>query len=206
MINDWRGKWMQGNFPFYFVQLATYDAHRENTTKGSKWAELRDAQGKALALPNTGMAVTIDIGDPKDLHPKNKQDVGLRLALNALNKTYGKDIVPCGPLYKSMKVDGDKIVLDFTETGKGIVAKDKYGQLRTFEIAGADKQFKWALAYIKDNKVIVFNPEVASPVAVRYGWLDNAEDANLYNAEGLPASPFRTDNWEELTREAKYQY
>lgn len=206
MINDWRSKWMEGNFPFYFVQLTTYDAHRENTTKGSKWAELRDAQAKALSLPNTGMAVTIDIGDPKDLHPKNKQDVGLRLALNALAMTYGKDITPCGPLYKSMQIDGNKIILEFTETGKGLVAKDKYGQLRTFEIAGADKQFKWAFAYIENNKVIVFGPEVANPVAVRYAWLDNAEDANLYNAEGLPASPFRTDDWEELTMQTKYEY
>lgn len=206
MIRNWRSDWKQGDFPFYFVQLATFDANKQNGLTGSKWAELRDAQTKTLSLPNTGMAVTIDVGNPADIHPTNKQEVGLRLALNALNKTYGQQITPCGPLYQSMQVQGNKIILTFSETGKGLIAKANSGELKTFAIAGADHQFKWAKAYIENNKVIVSSDEVSGPVAVRYAWIDNAEQANLYNEDGLPASPFRTDNWEELTKGNKYIY
>jgi sialate O-acetylesterase len=149
-----------------------------------------------LSEPNTGMAVIIDIGEAKDIHPRNKDDVGYRLSLAALKKAYGKDVVYSGPMYKSMKIEGNKIILDFNEIGSGLVVKDKYGYLKAFAIAGADKKFVWAQAYLTpDNKVVVYNENIKSPAAVRYGWADNPDDANLYNREGLPASPFRTDNW-----------
>jgi sialate O-acetylesterase len=149
-----------------------------------------------LSVPNTGMAVIIDIGDAKDIHPKNKDDVGYRLSLAALKTTYGKDIVYSGPMYNSMQIDGDKIVIDFDHTGSGLLIKDKYGYLKSFAIAGADRKFVWAKAWvIPGNKVVVSSDAVKNPVAVRYAWADNPDDANLYNAEGLPASPFRTDDW-----------
>ncbi|MDP4208335.1 MAG: sialate O-acetylesterase [Bacteroidota bacterium] len=204
MISDWRNVWELGDFPFYFVQISTYNANNLNGLTGSKWAELREAQTKALALPNTGMAVTIDVGNPVDIHPTNKQDVGLRLALNALNKTYGKDVVCSGPMHKSMEVEGNKVIVSFTETGSRLMVKDKYGYVRGFQIAGANKQFKWAKAYLQNDRVVVYSDEVQQPVAVRYAWTDNAEEANLFNKEALPASPFRTDNWDGLTVGEKY--
>lgn len=204
MIRDWRARWKEGDFPFYFVQLSSWDASKQNGLKGSQWAELREAQLKTLSLPNAGMAVTIDIGDAKDIHPTNKQDVGLRLALNALNKTYGVDLVPNGPVYRSLVVKGKEAILYFTDKGSGLMAKDKYGYLKGFTIAGSDQQFKWAKAVISGDTVIVYSDDVNEPVAVRYGWADDAGDANLYNKEGLPASPFRTDNWQGLTESKKY--
>jgi sialate O-acetylesterase len=142
------------------------------------------------------MAVIIDIGEAKDIHPRNKDDVGYRLYLAALKIAYGKDLVYSGPIYKSMKIDGDKAVLEFDHKGSGLVVKDKYGYLKSFAISGADKKFVWAKAYLTaDNQVVVYNEAVKNPVAVRYAWADNPDDANLYNAEGLPASPFRTDDW-----------
>jgi sialate O-acetylesterase len=204
MISDWRARWKEGDFPFYFVQLSSWDASRQNGLKGSQWAELREAQLKTLSLPNTGMAVTTDIGDAKDIHPTNKQDVGLRLALNALNKTYGASLVPNGPVYRSLVVKGKEAILHFTDTGSGLMAKDKYGYLKGFTIAGNDQQFKWAKAVISGNTVIVYSDDVNEPVAVRYGWADDAGEANLYNKEGLPASPFRTDDWKCLTESTKY--
>ena len=204
MINDWRARWKEGDFPFYFVQLSSWDASRQNGLKGSNWAELREAQLKTLSLPNTGMAVTTDIGDAKDIHPINKQEVGLRLALNALNKTYGVNLVPNGPIYRSLVVKGKQAILHFTDTGSGLIVKDKYGYLKGFTIAGSDQQFKWAKALISGDTVIVYSDDVNEPVAVRYGWADDAGDANLYNKEGLPASPFRTDNWQGLTESKKY--
>jgi sialate O-acetylesterase len=137
MINDWRQHWKQGNFPFYFVQLASFNAGGSTEKNlGYQWAELREAQTKTLSLQNTGMAVTTDIGDPKDIHPRNKQDVGLRLALQALNKTYNKTLVSSGPRFESMKVEGNKAFLSFSETGSGLMTNDKYGYIRGFEIAG----------------------------------------------------------------------
>jgi sialate O-acetylesterase len=204
MISDWRTRWKEGDFPFYFVQLSSWDASRQNGLKGSQWAELREAQLKTLSLPNTGMAVTTDIGDAKDIHPTNKQDVGLRLALNALNKTYGVNLVPNGPVYRSLVVKGKEAILHFINTGSGLMAKDKYGYLKGFTIAGSDQQFKWAKAVISGDAVIVYSDDVNEPVAVRYGWADDAGDANLYNKEGLPASPFRTDDWKCLTESTKY--
>lgn len=204
MITNWRNKWKQGDFPFYFVQLATYNSNNGNSKKGSDWAELREAQTMTLSLPNTGMAVTTDIGDPKDIHPTNKQDVGKRLAAVALNKTYGKGNVFSGPVYQSMQVEGNKIILSFTNAGAGLSTANKYGYLQGFEIAGADQQFHYAKAFIENGKVVVYQDGVANPVAVRYGWADDASDDNLYNKEGFPAGPFRTDDWKIVTKEAKF--
>ena len=205
MINDWRKRWQQGDFPFYFVQLSSWNARNGNSQTGSEWAELREAQTLTLSLPNTGMAVTTDIGDAKDIHPKNKQDVGKRLAAVALNKTYGRQIVYSGPQYESFKTDGNKIIVSFTNTGSTLLAKDKYGYLKGFEIAGDDQQFVPARAFVEGDKVVVMNPSVNHPVAVRYGWADDAGENNLFNKEGFPAAPFRTDNWKMLTANNKYR-
>lgn len=192
LINDWRDAWGQGNFPFYFVQLANF-MKRSNKPTDDSWAHLREAQTMALELPNTGMAVTIDIGNAKDIHPKNKQEVGRRLALNALAKTYGKDIPYSGPMYKSMKKEGNKIRLQFTNTDKGLKIKGSK-RLKGFAIAGKDKKFVWAKAKIDGDKVVVWNSKIKNPVAVRYAWASNPL-CNLYNGADLPASPFRTDSW-----------
>ncbi|NOX65211.1 MAG: 9-O-acetylesterase [Chlorobi bacterium] len=196
MIQDWRNVWDEGNFPFYFVQLANYMKVKPQPADDA-WAELREAQTMALELPNTGMAVTIDIGEAKDIHPKNKQEVGRRLALNALAKTYGKDIPYSGPMYKTMKIDGDKIRLKFTNADGGLKIKDGK-QLKGFAIAGSDKKFVWANANIKGDEVIVWSSKIKNPVAVRYAWAANPV-CNLYNGADLPASPFRTDDWKGVT-------
>jgi len=199
MIQDWRHHWGEGNFPFYFVQLASFNASHGNSVQGSTWAELREAQEHTLSLPATGMAVTIDIGESNDIHPRNKLDVGLRLAAIALNNIYGQPMECSGPVYKSMNVGGNKIILEFTHTGKGLMVKDRYGYIRGFEIAGTDHHFHYAKAYLENNKVIVYADEVPLPVAVHYAWADDAGDANLYNKEGFPAVPFRTDQWKGIT-------
>jgi sialate O-acetylesterase len=204
MITDWRARWKEGNFPFYFVQLAAYLPLNRNTLAGSTWAELRDAQRQTLALPNTCMTVTTDIGDANDIHPRNKQDVGLRLAACALKKDYNKDVVESGPVYKAMEIRGNSIELQFDSIGSGLMAKDKYGYLYGFTIAGEDQQFKWAKATIQGDKVIVSSTEVPNPVAVRFGWVDNPSETNLYNKEGFPASIFRTDTWKRLTDGVKF--
>ncbi len=205
MITDWRKQWKQGDFPFYFVQLSSWNADNGNSTKGSTWAELREAQAQTLSLPNTGMAVTTDIGDAKDIHPKNKQDVGKRLGLIALNKTYNQNNVFSGPTFSEFKVEGNKIIISFNYTGGGLIAKDIYGYVKGFEIAGADKKFYYAKAIIEGDKVIVFQDGVTSPVAVRYSWADDAGESNLFNKEGLPAAPFRTDDWKGITEAVKYK-
>jgi sialate O-acetylesterase len=206
MIQDWRRHWGQGDFPFYFVQLASFNAGGSTEKKqGYQWAELREAQTLTLSQPNTGMAVTTDIGDPKDIHPRNKQDVGLRLALVALSKTYGKPIVSSGPMFQSMKAEGNKLILSFSETGGGLVTNDRYGYIRGFEVAGADRKYVYAKAFIKGNQVVVYADDVKDPVAVRFGWFDDASDNNLFNKEGLPANPFSTDAWERVTHNVKYQ-
>ena len=205
LIKDWRMQWGQGNFPFYFVQLASWKADNGNSAKGSTWAELREAQAMTLSVPNTGMAVTTDIGETNDIHPKNKQDVGMRLALIALNKTYNKKNVYSGPTYLSHKIEGDKIIVSFTNTGSGLMVKDANGYLKGFEIAGVDKIFHYAKATIDGNKIIVSQASVTAPVAVRFSWADDAGESNLFNKEGLPATPFRTDNWKGITDEVKYQ-
>lgn len=204
MIKNWRDQWNQGGFPFYFVQLSSFDEFGGNANKGSNWAELREAQTQTLELANTGMCVTTDIGNAKDIHPINKQDVGLRLAAIALHNDYNKDIVFSGPTYKSMEVKGQEIIISFENIGSGLSTSDKYGYLKGFEIAGADKKFHYAKSYIKDNKVIIYNDAVLNPKAVRYGWADDAGDCNLYNKENFPAVPFRTDNWDLITKGNKY--
>ncbi|MBT1701430.1 sialate O-acetylesterase, partial [Fulvivirgaceae bacterium PWU4] len=204
MITDWRKRWAQGDFPFYFVQLASFNASHGTSATGSTWAELREAQTMTLSLPNTGMAVTTDIGDANDIHPRNKQDVGKRLAALALARTYGKSGVDSGPVYKSMEVKGDKVIVTFSNTGGGLVAKDRYGYLKGFEIAGDDQKFQYAKAYVDGNTVVVYHEAVKAPVAVRFGWADEASDNNLYNKEGFPAVPFRTDTWKGITESGKF--
>lgn len=204
MITDWRTKFKQGNFPFYFVQLSTFDEFGGNSEKGSRWAELREAQSETLKVPNTGMAVTTDIGNAKDIHPTNKQDIGLRLAAIAMNNIYGKKQVHSGPTYKSQEIKGNQIVLTFDNIGSGLSTPNNV-ELKGFEIAGVDKVFHSAKAIIKDNKVIVSNDQVQSPLAVHYGWADDDTAINLFNKEKFPASPFRTDNWEMLTANEKYK-
>ena len=199
LINDWRKQFANPNMPFYFVQLANFMETNSQPVE-SEWAELREAQSKTLSLPNTGMAVIIDIGEAKDIHPKNKQDVGYRLSLPALNNLYNKTIEYSGPVYKSQSVEGNKIRLKFDHIGKGLVTKDKYGYLKGFSIATADKKIVWAKAYIDGNDVIVYADQVTQPVAVRYAWANNPDDASLFNQEGLPASPFRTDDWKGITQ------
>ncbi len=204
MISDWRKQWGQGDFPFYFVQLASFGANNGNSQTGSDWAELREAQAMTLSLPNTGMAVTTDIGEPFDIHPRNKQDVGKRLAAVALHNTYGKDVEDAGPTYQSMKVEGNKVVLSFTHA-KGLMTTDKYGYLKGFEVAGADEKFYYAKASIEGGQVIVYSDAVAKPVAVRFGWADDAGDDNLFNKDGFPAAPFRTDTWKGITEKEKFK-
>jgi sialate O-acetylesterase len=204
MINDWRKHWGY-EFPFLFVQLASFKAGDKNGPDGSSWAELREAQTKTLSVANTGMAVTTDIGESADIHPKNKQDVGKRLAAIALNKVYGEKMVSSGPVFNKLEIRGKEAVLSFDNVGGGLVAKDKYGFVKGFEIAGADKQYRYARAWIDGDKVVVANDSVAAPVAVRYAWSDDPNDANLYNKEGFPAVPFKTDNWKWITEGVKFR-
>jgi sialate O-acetylesterase len=190
MIRDWRSRFGVGDFPFYIVQLANFMAV-EDQPSDPAWAYLREAQMlTAKNVPNSGLATAIDIGEAEDIHPKNKQDVGRRLALNALALTYKQPIEYSGPTYRSMKIEGDGIRLTFDHAA-GMAAKGG-GALQGFAIAGADKKFVWADARIEGNTVVVSSPQVKQPVAVRYAWANNPL-ANLYNANGLPAVPFRTD-------------
>ncbi len=199
MIKDWRNHWNQGEFPFLFVQLANF-MKVDSVPTESSWAELREAQSKTLSLPNTGMAVTTDVGDALDIHPKDKQTVGKRLALAALKVAYKQDLIFTGPVYRQMTIVGNKITLTFDETGNGLKAKDKYGYLKGFTVAGANHQFQWAKAKITGvNTIEVECPDIERPVAVRYAWGNNPDDANLYNSADLPASSFRTDQFKGIT-------
>ena len=205
MINDWRSRWKEGNFPFYFVQLASFKASGGTSVTGSSWAELREAQALTLSLPNTGMAVTTDIGMTNDIHPKNKQDVGKRLAAVALHDTYHKNNVFSGPVYKSMKTDGSKVIVSFSQVNGGLLVKGGSATTAGFEVAGADQQFHAATAQIEGDHVIVTSDAVSNPVAVRYGWADDAGTSSLFNKEGFPAAPFRTDNWKSSTFDQHYK-
>ena len=198
MITDWRKQWGE-DFPFLFVQLANFNSGGGNSQKGSSWAELREAQTMALSLPNTGMAVTSDIGNPTDIHPTNKQDVGKRLAAEARRVAYKQTLTSTGPQYKSLVVNGNEAILTFTNVGTGLTTPDKYGYLMGFEVASDDQQFHYARAEIKGDSVIVRADSVAKPVAVRYGWADDNGEVNLYNKDGFPAVPFRTDTWKMIT-------
>ncbi len=214
LIKDWRQQWQQGDFPFYFCQLANY---REKTDQPgeSVWAELREAQAKTLSVPDTGMAVLIDTGESEDIHPQSKQIAGERLAQIALAKTYGREVVHSGPAYASMKTEGSAIRLSFDHLGGGLIAKEvpatydvmrkagktvplvrnrPHSQLEGFAICGADKKWVWADAKIDGDTVLVSSTQVPTPIAVRYAWADNPT-CNLYNASDLPASPFRTDDF-----------
>ncbi|MDZ4818351.1 MAG: sialate O-acetylesterase [Planctomycetota bacterium] len=197
MIQDWRNVWKQGDFPFLFVQLAP---HRKKVDKpgDSTWAELREAQLMTLSkLPNTGMAVIMDVGDEEDIHPKAKQPVGQRLALAARALAYGEKVEHTGPMYESLSVENGRAVLRFRNIGQGLeVRGDK---LTGFSIAGEDKVFHNAEAKIEGDTVVVSSPEVKTPVAVRFGWADFPQ-VNLWNKNGLPASPFRTDNFDGITK------
>lgn len=200
LINDWRNHWNQGDFPFLFVSLANYTEPPKEPGE-SNWAELREAQTKTLALHNTGMALAIDIGEADDIHPRNKQDVGKRLTLNAFKIAYGKDVVHSGPMYEAVEFKDRKAFVSFSETGSGLEIKDRYGYLKGFTVAGPDRKFRWAKAELIDDKtVVVYSEEVSNPVSVRYGWANNPDDVNLYNKEGLPANPFRTDDWPGITK------
>lgn len=193
LIKDWRSRWKQGDFPFLFVQLANFMPPDTNAVE-SDWAALRQQQFNTLSVPRTGMAVTIDLGEWNDIHPLNKKDVGLRLALQAMRLAYNdKQVVASGPLYQSMKVKGDSIILQFTNTGSGLTTNDNKA-LQHFSIAGKDRKFIKANALIRGKEVIVWNKNIAQPVAVRYAWANNPAGAHLYNREGLPASPFETKN------------
>jgi len=195
LINDWRRNRDQGDFPFLFVQLPNFMEAKPQPSE-SNWALLREAQLKTLALPNTGMAVAIDIGEWNDIHPLKKKEVGERLALLARKVAYGEDIVAAGPVYESMRINGNKVELTFSNTGSGLTTRDN-GKLTGFAIAGEDGKFVWAAAKIEGDRVIVWNDTISRPAAVRYAWADNPENANLCNREGLPATPFRTDTFKK---------
>jgi len=217
MITDWRKQWKQGDFPFLFVQLANYRALQKNPSEAQTWPELREAQTMTLKLPATGMAVITDVGEAADIHPGNKQAVGRRLALAARHIAYGQDIVYSGPMFDSVKFQDGRAVVTFKNVGGGLVARDVEledvvrengrnvtvkvpvkGELKGFAVAGEDKKFAWAEATIDGDTIVLTSPEVPHPVAVRYGWADNPA-CNLFNKEGLPASPFRTDDWPGVT-------
>jgi sialate O-acetylesterase len=186
LIKDWRKLWGEGDFPFYIVQLAALGNVSNNPL-------VREGQAAVLSLPHTGMAVTIDIGDPKDVHPHNKAPLGERLTRIALAQVYGRKLEYSGPVYESMKVNGNEVRLKFSHLGGGLVAKD--GPLKWFAMAGADRKFAAADARIEGDTVVVSSALVSAPEAVRYAWDNYPEGCNLYNSAGLPAAPFRTDRW-----------
>lgn len=193
MILDWRSKFGQGDLPFLFVQLSNHHPESDIPTE-STWAELRAAQAGALRMKNTGMAVTIDIGDAYDIHPRNKMEVGRRLGLLALKIAYGRQVVCSGPTFSRAEVRSDRVILPFNPENTP-VTKDKYGYIRGFEVAGNDRKFHWARATIHQDNLIITSENVKEPVAIRYAWSDNPGIIDLYNKEGLPVAPFRSDDW-----------
>ncbi len=201
MIQNWRNDW-KDEFPFLFVQLSSYGSN-QSSNEGSSWAELREAQTMTLQLPKTGMTVTTDIGNPNDIHPINKKDVGNRLALNAMKVAYNNSKTIQSPMYKQVQFAENKAIVTFENSGSSLVAKGS--ELKGFEIAGEDKKFYYAQAKIEGNSIIVSNSKVNKPVSVRYGWSNAPIDANLFNQEGLPASPFRTDSWDGVTLKKQYE-
>lgn len=203
MINDWRRLW-NDEFSFYWVQLSSFGKEL-NSNQGSVWAELREAQDMTLSLPKTGMAVTTDVGNPKDIHPTNKQDVAHRLAVNALKFDYGQDIVYSSPRFEKINIENDKAVISVKYLDGDIVVKNKYGYIEGFEIAGEDKVFHYAQAVYQDKKLVVSSAKVKNPVAVRYNWSDATEEGQIFNAAGLPLAPFRTDTWPGITVNNKFQ-
>lgn len=223
MITDWRARWQQGDFPFYFCQLANFTA-KSDQPGDSNWAELRDAQTATLALPNSGQAVLIDIGESADIHPRNKRDAGERLARIALARDYGRPLPYSGPLFRTASNEPGRVRLHFTHTDGGLVAhplpavydvrsangetapllrNTPQSELEGFAICGADRKWVWAEARIENSSVVVSSPAVPEPVAVRYAWANNPT-CNLYNGVGLPAVPFRTDDFPAVTRDSRY--
>jgi sialate O-acetylesterase len=194
MIRDWRSAFGQGDLPFLFVQLANYYPEVVDPSE-STWAELREAQAMALKLANTGMAVTIDIGEANNIHPVNKMEVGRRLGLQALNVAYGRHLIATGPNVSSFTVKDGRVMLHFTNENGLPITKDKYGYVRGFAVAGKDRKFHWASASIDHDVVVIRSQHVNDPVAVRYAWSDNPGITDLYNGQGLPLAPFRTDDW-----------
>ena len=190
-IADWRSKWKQGNLPFLYVQLPGFMDYNYLPSE-SNWARLRESQLTSLSVPNTAMAVAIDLGEWNDIHPDNKKDVGERLALAARRIVYGENVVHSGPIYESAIINGNKITIRFTHTGGGLITNDGE-ELSEFAIAGDDKKFVWAKAKIEGHTIVVWNDAIPEPRYVRYAWADNPVNPNLFNKEGLPASPFRTD-------------
>jgi sialate O-acetylesterase len=210
LIADWRQKWGQGDFPFLFVQLPNLGKPAtEPVQNQDNWVGTREAQARALALPNTGMAVTIDVGDPYEVHVKDKLDVGVRLSLVARHIVYGEDLVYTGPSYDSMTIEEKRIRITFNNVGSGLkigsppwTPSSKLpplaAEVKGVAIAGADKKWYWANTRIEGNTLVVWSSQVSAPMAVRYGWANNPL-CNLYNKENLPAAPFRTfrtDTWE----------
>ena len=190
-IIDWRNKWNQGELPFLYVQLPGFMDYNYLPSE-SGWATLRESQLKSLSVPNTAMAVAIDAGEWNDIHPDNKKIVGDRLALAAEKMVYGENVVASGPIYQSYATEGNKIVISFSNVGSGLTTNDGE-ELSEFAIAGADKKFIWAKAKIEGDKVVVWNDSISDPKYVRYAWADNPVNPNLFNKEGFPASPFRTE-------------
>jgi sialate O-acetylesterase len=191
LIKDWRNKWNMGELPFIYAQLPNFNEVVYYPAE-SQWAELREQQLQTLSVPNTAMTVNIELGEWNDIHPLNKKAIGERFALAAEKLAYGENITHMGPIYQSASINGNKITISFNNTGSGLVSHD--GEpLSQFAIAGADKRFVWANARIEGNTVVVWNDDITEPLYVRYAWAENPEGANLYNKEGLPASPFRTD-------------
>jgi len=196
LIDDWRARWGEGDFPFLFVQLAGFGPAQPEPGE-SDWAELREAQAMALRRPNTAMAVAIDLGDAKDIHPRNKQEVGRRLALAALRSVYGRPVVASGPVFRDLRAAGRGLRLRFDQADGGLAARGG-ATPRGFAVAGADRHFHWAEARIEGSTVVVWSDAVPRPVAVRYGWAANPL-ADLVNGAGLPAAPFRSDRWPGVT-------
>jgi len=198
LISDWRRAWGQGDFPFIMVQLANF-TEAKTQPEESEWAELREAQSMATqSLPNVGIATAIDIGDAADIHPRNKQEVGRRLGLQALTIAYvRKDVIASGPVYQKFVTEADSIRIDFVPSDSALVAKDG-GQLVGFQIAGEDRKWVWADATVEGKSVVVKSASIKKPVAVRYAWANNPP-VSLYNEAGLPALPFRTDDWPGMT-------
>jgi hypothetical protein len=192
MIQDWRQRWNQGDFPFAWVQLPNFHKRTDDPSAPADWAVMRESMLHSLSVPKTGMAVGIDVGEPDNIHPKDKQTIGKRLSLWARAEVYGEKIPFSGPVLSNHKIIANEVALTFEHADGGLVAKD--GELEGFAIAGADQKWVWAKARIAANQIIVSSPDVKTPVAVRYAWANNP-NCNLYNGAGLPASPFRTDDW-----------
>jgi sialate O-acetylesterase len=197
LITSWRHEWNSGRnaFPFLWVQLPNFGAPDTVPPASASWATQRESMAAALSLPKTGQAIAIDVGDAANLHPRNKQDVGARLSRVARRVVYGESIVASGPTYRSHVIRGDTVVITFGDVGAGLVTHSGDGRVGGFSLAAADRKFAWAEAKIVGNTVHVWSDRVTHPVAVRYAWANNPDQANLYNRERLPAAPFRTDRW-----------